>query len=293
MNTWRSIFAGTVFVTAILGAALSGVAGPGAGGPAPRPGASDDHDHSCDDPRECPTSKKGGESTRADHKGNAVNRASLALAKTDRLLPVCSDSQTTACLDFSLFGKVDFSVFKTRKLTKTTVLVIHNGGYTARMNSDLIVDKHEDGKKSGAHYTIQRDGRIYQHIGEEMITAHGNGANTKGIGVELNITTYKGTSCNSLRSGTPAAGVIQACAPTEAQYKALNLLIDDLVVRTAIKRDAVHLIGHCEARGATHGDPRAFDWTRIGLSNEEKKDQVKALERESKKDVPCDHYLPL
>jgi hypothetical protein len=130
-------------------------------------------DHACDEPGECP--QKVLAAMPAVHRQNQtmpkVNSDSLRLAQTNRNVPLCSPTSAKPCLDLSLFGLVDFSVYKVRPLNNVRTIVVHNGGYTAEMNSRLIVKAHEHPdpqkswqKQSGAHYTIERDGTIYQHM---------------------------------------------------------------------------------------------------------------------------------
>ena len=68
--------------------------------------------------------------------------------------------------------------------------------------------------------------------------------------------------------------VRQLRAPTPEQYRALKALIADIKSRHPVPEEGV--VGHCELvpRGG-HGDPRAFDWEKIGLSNREKMNFVK------------------
>jgi hypothetical protein len=161
-------------------------------------------------------------------------------------------------------------------------VVIHNGGYSARMNLDLF-----SGQAAGAHYTIERDGKIYQHHGEEWAIAHANNASMWALGIELNIACHKikgkgCVSCNSLdfldpKKDADKEAIKAACAPTEEQYASLKGLLDDIKARHSLTYDNATLIGHCEADGSTHGDPRAFDWTKVGLSNSEKVERLKTI----------------
>ncbi len=229
--------------------------------------------HGCDDPSEC--------GYQANVSGNTIPKGTftsdLELAKKDRTAPI----------DYTYFGQVDYTINRTRKLQDIKRFVVHNGGYTAQMNVDTWLGLFKKtGKKTGTHYTINRDGIIYQMIGEEAVAYHANAANNDSIGVELNISSFNGKSCNSLGSGTTAAAVIQACSPTDAQYSALNSLLNDITKRTSLQLNQTSIIGHCEALGATHGDPRAFDWGKIGLNNQDKKELI------SSRKTPCSWYLP-
>jgi hypothetical protein len=105
--------------------------------------------------------------------------------------------------------------------------VIHNGDH-ARGN-----DHNWKCRKSAAHYTIDRDGSIYQHIGEERAAWHAGSVNHRSIGIELQIQRGYGSSCNSLtgralaraaeREGRSEGDIVrELCAPTLSQYLALQ-----------------------------------------------------------------------
>ncbi len=231
-----------------------------------------ENNHQCDDPNKC--GYKTNVSSEMIPKGNFTSN--LELAKKDR----------TATVDYKYFGQVDYSVSEVRKLQDIKRFVIHNGGYTAQMNVDVWLGLFKEKKeKTGTHYTIDRNGIIYQMIGEEAKAVHAGIFNGDSIGVELNISNFNGTSCNGLDSG-PAEAVRQACTPTEAQYQALKSLIDDVIKRTSVKLDKNNIVGHCESSPKAHGDPRAFDWEKIGLNNQDKKHII------SSGKTACSWYLP-
>lgn len=192
----------------------------------------------------------------------------------------------TATINFSLLGRVDALAWGKRDLKDITLIVVHNGGYTAGGNNRTWLSNFQEiGKKVGAHYTIDRNGVIFQHAGEELYMAHAPNGNKKGIGIELNIGKYQGVSCNSLRNATPAT-ILEACTPTDAQYTSLDILINDIISRTSAQKNINQIVGHCELVPLSgHGDPRAFDWTKIGLDNAAKKQKAQGH--------PCTGYLPL
>jgi N-acetyl-anhydromuramyl-L-alanine amidase AmpD len=185
-------------------------------------------------------------------------------------------------VDFSLFGHNDGRVHDTsREVKKIAHVVVHNGGYTGKMNAETW-----DCRPAVSHYTIDRAGKIFQHIGEEKIGGHAGGKNSsaphinnESIGIELNIGKHGKTSCNSLTiaKNKPGAGEIvkAACAPTDAQYASLKKLLKQIAARTSVKLDEQHVTGHCETQKRSgHGDPRAFDWSKIGMSNATKKAKI-------------------
>jgi hypothetical protein len=185
---------------------------------------------------------------------------------------------------YDLFGKTDCRTNSgSRKLSDIDRVVIHNGGWNARHNLDTFACR-----QGSSHYSIQRDGAIYQHVGEELVAWHAGGSsatdetiNERSIGIELNLPQEAGVSCNSLsmkglNDAQKEALVRKACTPSDEQYTSVKSLLDAIGARTSATLDEEHVIGHCEGQnassGSAHGDPRAFDWSRIGLSNEKKQE---------------------
>lgn len=174
---------------------------------------------------------------------------------------------------FEHFGMNDCRASKhSRSLKEITKVVIHQGGWDAENNM-----KTWGCRPAASHYSIQRDGKVFQHMGEELIAPHAKGVNAHAIGIELNLPREAGQSCNSLDlpkklpADAKQARVRAACTPSPEQYAALNGLLAAIAKRTSVTLDAQHVVGHCESEHAGgHGDPRAFDWSRIGISNAEK-----------------------
>jgi N-acetyl-anhydromuramyl-L-alanine amidase AmpD len=225
-------------------------------------------DHKCDDPREECDAVVADEPTIT---GACTSDKSLAM------------KSRKASIDFSLFGNNDNRTSKKREIKNIKRVVIHNGGYNAQQNSSTWQKR-----KASAHYTIDRNGKIFQHIGEECPAWHaGKGGNIDSIGIELNIGKFSnGKSCNDPPKDVTGEDVEKACSPTKAQYSSLKSLIDDILTRTSVRVSSDTVLGHCEVPGSTHADPRAFDWSRIGLNNEEKKSKVK------RGSTACNWYLP-
>jgi len=215
----------------------------------------------------------------------------MKAAKYDRSKPenlrsnLCFNKKINAVLgnvDFSLFGHNDARAGKKpRPLKSITHVVIHNGGWNGKHNSQTW-----ECRPAASHYTIDRDGKIVQHIGEELIAPHAGGRHTAlprmnhdSIGIELAIGKWRGTSCNSLKVKKDEKGraaVMSACAPSLQQYGALLRLLPAIISRTSVKLSETQIIGHCETvKPAGHGDPKAFDWRKIGLSNEKKLAKLK------------------
>jgi hypothetical protein len=178
-------------------------------------------------------------------------------------------------VDYRMFGANDRSGWKFRSLKDITMLVVHNGGWTAQTNHDTWASN-----GLAAHYTIERDGHIVQHVGEEQASWHANEWNDAAIGVELNIgrlpTSHR--SCNDTGTMSPKnpkdrAEVLAACEPSTAQYDSLRRLAFVVALRTNLSYDEKGIQGHCQNNG-THGDPKAFDWRELGLSNAEQRKHV-------------------
>ncbi len=225
----------------------------------------------------------------------------------DSLKELTPGEKNRSYVDTQTFlGKVDVCTYKTRDSSNIKKIVIHNGGYTLEMNQntwykgcfynrnpDQIPEKErydKNGKPikyklAGAHYTISKDGKIVQHAAERCVVPHAPGGNNDGIGIELNIgKDASGNSCNSLKNPS-AQDVHTACDPTAAQYDSLKKLVDDIRARYNIPLASKNIVGHCELVPSNgHGDPRAFDWTKLGLKNEEKK--------AASQGHACSWYLP-
>lgn len=166
--------------------------------------------------------------------------------------------------DFSYFGEVDCrSIDRTSDIRR---IVVHNGDDAAGNNESWKC------RYAGAHYTIDRNGEIYQHMGEERAAFHANTENADTIGIELAIKRKYGTTCNSMGDPakvaadlglTPEDIIADICGPSKAQYEALANLVADIKTRHPIADDGI--FGHCEVKAATHGDPKAFDWHALGM----------------------------
>jgi len=130
-----------------------------------------------------------------------------------------------------------------------------------------------------AHYLIDREGKVYRLVDESRAAYHAgkgevpgkperkNNLNEYSIGIEvLAMGTYDDMkifmSKEKYESLRP-----EDIGYTEAQYKSLKALIDDIVKRhPAIKKDREHIIGHDEYAPERKTDPgELFDWSKIGL----------------------------
>lgn len=200
--------------------------------------------------------------------------------------PVLSDRCTAEAtrskgitIDYDHFGEVDCR--SNDRKDAVTRIVIHNGDSGDNNNENWKC------RPSAAHYTVDRDGTIHQHIGEERTAWHAVPENHDTIGIELEIKRKYGGTCNSLPNLSKTAAkygiqpedvVADLCAPSHRQYEALAKLIADIKTRHTIADDGI--FGHCEVQGTDHGDPKAFDWARVGAR------QRKAINA-------CEWYLPV
>jgi len=161
--------------------------------------------------------------------------------------------------DKQYFGLWECELTKNRKLDDIKAIVIHEGGRSVA--STIGAWKYaykKSGHPVGAHYIIERDGKIYQAIGEERWAYHANAANKTSIGIDLTIP--KGCTQSPSKDG------FYTCANyTAAQYSSLKNLIEQITARTSVKFDNNQIIGHCQVTNATHADPRNFEWEKIGL----------------------------
>ena len=84
--------------------------------------------------------------------------------------------------------------------TAVDTIVVHNGDSAAKN----VTTWQCASRFPSAHYAIDRDGKIYQYIGEERQAFHAGGAtDPRSIGIELQIKRKYGTSCNSSSSEAP------------------------------------------------------------------------------------------
>ncbi|HUT22232.1 MAG TPA: N-acetylmuramoyl-L-alanine amidase [Candidatus Bipolaricaulota bacterium] len=192
-----------------------------------------------------------------------------------------------------------------RSLANITRVYIHEGS-TAEKNVKSWINKYKkEGKTISSHYTINRDGTIYQMLGEEKVAAHvpcrkvfnertgkkdkcdPNGIpnkNSIGIDLEVNVRTAyywsKINTCLGLVKDKKIKGVentkeaaIEFCTPTytQAQYDSLKKLLQSIAGRTGYSYDISHTFAHCEWGG--HTDPRNFDWSKLGQSTETHQDR--------------------
>ncbi|WP_102264516.1 N-acetylmuramoyl-L-alanine amidase [Mesobacillus jeotgali] len=132
------------------------------------------------------------------------------------------------------------------------------------------------------HYMIDREGKIYflmpesraaRHSGKGELSAfseYKDHLNKYSIGIEL-LAVGTEAEMKSMMSADHYKKIPREhIGYTEEQYKALNLLLEDILARNKeIKRDRIHIIGHDEYAPERKTDPGSlFDWDRIMLEGE-------------------------
>lgn len=132
------------------------------------------------------------------------------------------------------------------------------------------------------HYMIDREGEIYYLLPESRAARHaGKGElpeyseyndqlNKYSIGIEL---MGIGTEVEMQQMMSPEHYrniPSEHIGYTEAQYTALNMLLEDILARNKqIKRDRMHIIGHDEYAPDRKTDPgELFEWSKVLLNEE-------------------------
>jgi hypothetical protein len=158
----------------------------------------------------------------------------------------------------SQLGALDCGhIYGTRATSDITHIIIHEG----KLGAGIAWWKHQKSiGKFGAstHFFIEPDGTIYQVMDIKYKAGHAGSINQKSIGIDLN------AGCTTTK--TSYEYTVRNCGYTEAQYRALRGLIDYLKEYTNVSEQ--HVQAHCEQYPDTapkgHGDPRMFDWRKIG-----------------------------
>lgn len=127
------------------------------------------------------------------------------------------------------------------------------------------------------HYMIDRTGQIYYMLPETRAARHaGKGEladfpdyadhlNRYSIGIELMAIGTEEEMSVMMSAEHYKTIPSEHIGYTDAQYEALNLLLDDIVARNnKIKKDRNHIIGHDEYAPDRKTDPGSlFDWSKI------------------------------
>ncbi|WP_286181016.1 N-acetylmuramoyl-L-alanine amidase [Bacillus sp. ISL-37] len=132
------------------------------------------------------------------------------------------------------------------------------------------------------HYMIDRDGEIYFLLPESRAARHAGKGGIEGfpeyedhlnkysIGIELMAIGTEEEMQLIMSPDHYREIPAEHIGYTEAQYQALNLLIDDILARNKqIKRDRVHIIGHDEYAPDRKTDPGdLFEWDKVFFTEE-------------------------
>lgn len=168
------------------------------------------------------------------------------------------------------------------------MIILHDGGRWSFMGKDKSGGQLKSGpasvaslighfnlKKLSSHYFIDGDGTTYQLMAESTAGRHAGAAkpaikapNTRSIGIEL-----RNVHISPEKKTITSAGGKKKKIPhpegksgkyTDAQYDALNLLIEDISARRGIPRDDKHILAHFEVVKGHHNDPLPdFKWRRV------------------------------
>ena len=135
--------------------------------------------------------------------------------------------------------------------------------------------------QSSAHYFIDRDGTVHYAVPEERAVWHAgrgyledfpqytNRLNHHSIGIELLAIGSQKDMAQFLTAEEYAALNPDLIGFTDAQYDALNELVNDVLERyPAILPNRRHIIGHSEYSTTGKTDPgELFDWLRLDFMN--------------------------
>ena len=168
------------------------------------------------------------------------------------------------------------------KIKENTHVVIHftSNAYNNQQNPYNIHDTYSifEENKVSSNYVIDRNGEIYLFVPENRVAYHAgkgrlqdypkyeNKLNHYSVGIEL-------LGIGTKEEMVPMIGLEkfnlinpELLGFTDAQYDALNLLLDDILTRNPkIKKDRKHIIGHDEYNPNKTDPGSLFDWSRIGL----------------------------
>lgn len=209
------------------------------------------------------------------------NQATLAAAvsiPTNVATCDTSPSQPSGIGNTTYLGQLDCHSNRERELTDIVNIVLHDTGGSTQATVNYWISQYKKGIKPyiASHYAIERDGTIYQLLDEKKVGIHAGAFNKSSIGIDLvsNVPTiyhyYNIDEClikcrdGKYENCADKESAIAKCTPyfTDAQYASLNSLINSIASRTSVTVDDNHIHSHCEI---AHGDPRNFDWKRIGL----------------------------
>jgi N-acetyl-anhydromuramyl-L-alanine amidase AmpD len=125
------------------------------------------------------------------------------------------------------------------------------------------------------HYIIGRDGTVYCYVPEDRVAWHAgagqwledekytNTMNQYAIGIELAAIGSESDMSIYLTPAEYRALDDSLKGFTDAQYAALQLLVEDICQRNEIPMDRAHVIGHQEYSTRKPDPGMLFDWSKI------------------------------
>ena len=204
----------------------------------------------------------------------AQTEAAVKKFQKDKKLPVTGfyGEQTAAALKKALGGTTTTPPTQPPgKFDKPAVISAPSPNYDEREGADIdtIVLHHtasNDGKadlswmrnpnsKVSAHYMVDRDGTIYQLVGDDKRAWHAGKSELHGVPTDVNARSI-GIEIVNDGSGKTAF--------TEAQYKALTQLTGHLMQKYDVP--AKNLVGHADVavpKGRKNDPAPNFDWNRL------------------------------
>jgi N-acetyl-anhydromuramyl-L-alanine amidase AmpD len=143
------------------------------------------------------------------------------------------------------------------------------------------------------HYMIGRNGEIFKLVDEDRIAFHSGKGNLPGFPAYQNKMNEYSIGIELLAVGTRnemfpmmSGKTYDSIAPshigyTDAQYRSLNILLDDILKRhPSVLRNRKHVVGHDEYALGRKTDPGSlFDWARIGFKQPSGENQVHTVEK--------------
>lgn len=147
-------------------------------------------------------------------------------------------------------------------------------------NPYLIEDTYNIFKNAGvsANYVIDRNGKIYRFVPENRVAYHAGPGQLSGFPEYTDRLNHHSVGIELLGIGTREEMIPMITAErfdlidsslygfTEAQYQALNTLLNDILSRNpAIQKNRNHIVGHDEYAPDKTDPGRLFNWSKIGL----------------------------
>lgn len=170
--------------------------------------------------------------------------------------------------------------FERRQETKTHVVLHFSSNAAMNLENPYIYEEIREifvEYNVSPHYLIDRDGIVYFLLPENRVARHsGKGELTGYPGYKDRLNDFSiGIELMAIGTEPEMQSIISSedykkipehhIGYTEAQYTALNALLDDILTRNKnIKRDRKHIVGHNQYAPTRKTDPGTlFDWTRI------------------------------